>query len=490
MNQIKGFTGFLFYNYQFVEENRENEREKMKNKVKNAVLLGTMLTGLAFTLPVSAESIALSELNDFSIENISPSSGAKSIDKSHWAYKTLENISKNYGLLIGEPGKSFDTQVPISRSEAALMVVSMAGQIDKKNVKLTEAEKAKVEILQQEFRAEIDRMESDIALLKGRVTALESRDRKLLGYNYGEDFKITGGMQAAFYGNITKGDRGVPSNFSLPYAEVGVSGKIRDHIEYVAKIIPTRNFNTSPNTILEDAYIKTDIIPHHNLYVGQTWVPFGIESSTNTLNIDFIEYSQIANAIGQNLDTGIMAQGDWGFIDYKAGAYNGSGKNINDQDNALTLAGQFTLKPLYKHPEYGNLQLGGSILGGRAGYNYTNSLTSHKVNGYGAHASYGIGKLTLKGEFLSFYGVTDFANRCEGWYGDIKYQLTDKMQLLGRVDILDPRTKITSDGASAYTLGSNYLLSDNLLLMLNYSYVASKTGKDSNRLGLLTQVMF
>ena len=91
---------------------------------------------------------------------------------------------------------------------------------------------------------------------------------------------------------------------------------------------------------------------------------------------------------------------------------------------------------------------------------------------------------------MTLNGSTQSANRGEGWYTDLKYQHNDKLQLLSRVDIFDPHSKINSDATTAYTLGSNYLFTQNLLLMVNYSYIDSKTGKDSNRLGLMTQVMF
>ncbi|HSA07285.1 MAG TPA: porin [Candidatus Gastranaerophilales bacterium] len=391
--------------------------------------------------------------------------------------------------MVGESGKKFDVNAPISRNEAAVLFVNLVGKIEEKNIKLSEAEKAKIEILHQELGAEIDELsgrvkelESGFDVLKGRVSNLEDQNKKLWGHNFGEDFKITGGLQTVFYGNLEKGDNRTPSNFSLPWAEVNFSGKMHDHVEYFAKVVPTRNFTDSRNGILEDVFVKTDIVPHHSVYLGQLAVPFGIEAPMSPMDIDFIEYSQTALKLGKGYDTGVMTEGDWGFVKYSAGAFNGGGQNATDPNRSMSLAGQLTFLPLYKSSKYGDLQLGGSFLDG-------NTLVDH-YSGYGAHASYNIGKLTLKSEYMAVDRSTEVNNRDSGWRMDVKYQLTDKLQALGRYDTYNPTNAQNNDTLNAYTLGTNYAFTDNLLLMVNYSLVDSATGQNSNRLGLLTQVMF
>ncbi len=466
------------------------EREKgtkMNKKIRRTVFIGTLLAGLAFTLPVNAKNITLSELKNPQPKQMYYSNQKNLINKDHWAYKTLEEIRKKYNLDLGKSGKKLDGKDPISRDEAAIIFVNLIGKIEDKNLKVNEVEKAKIEILQQELGTEIsqlsgrvENLQSGLNVLEGRVSKLENK--KLWGYNNGEKFKITGGLQGVFYGNIQKGDNSTPSNFSIPWGEIDISGRIHDHLDYFTKIVPTRNFNDSRNGLLDDAYIKTDIIPHHQIYLGQTAIPFGIEAQASPMDVNFIEFSQIATNLGQGYGTGIMAEGDWGFINYKVGAYDGIGQNSVDPDSRMSLASQFTISPFYKHPELGDLKVGGSYLDG-------NQLTN-QFTGYAAHSSYSIGKLTLNTEYMAANRTKETNNRASGWYADAIYQLTNKLQLLGRFDSYNPSNDASKDLTNAYTLGTNYAFSNGLLLLVNYSFVDSVTGQNSNRLGVLTQVSF
>ncbi len=458
----------------------------MNKKLKTAVLVGTMLAGLSFMIPVSAESIALSELYNYSLENIKPSEKVKAIDKNHWAYKTLQNISENYGLLIGEPEKKFDTKAPLSRNEAAIILVNLVGQIEKKNLKLSAAEKARIEILEQEFMSEINRLEADIAVLKGKVAKLEDRNKTLIGTAYGEDFKITGGVRALFNGNINSGTPMTDSsNFSLPYSEVRLTGKLAEHVSYRALAVPGRNFTSSANGILDDLYVSTDIIPNHEVQLGQIWLPFGLEAPMYNLDIDFINYSQISRNLGQGLDTGTQIIGDWGFVNYTAGVYNGVGQNATDNNHGLGYASQLNLKPFHNHPEFGDLMIGGSHL-------VSENSTNH-LDGIGGHVSYDIGKFGMNFEYLNLDGLdTTALNKGEGFYADLMYRFNDKLTLLTRYDQFNPTIGVGSDRRNEYVLGANYMLTDNVMLMVNYTYAARQlaTESDSSRLGLMTQVLF
>ncbi len=447
--------------------------------IKNIALIGTMLAGLALALPVSAQSIALSELNNYSLESTTPSSQGKTINKNHWAYKTLQNISKTYGL------QGFDSSATISRKEAAIILVNLMGQVEEKNLKLNEVEKAKVEILQQELSAEINRLEADIAVLKGRVSEVEEKSRTLWGFNYGEDFKITGAARASYYANFQAGNPSTPSNFSLPYGEVRLTGKLAEHVGYQALLVPTRNFTSTANGILDDFYVHTDIIPNHEVQLGQIWLPFGLEAPLYPQDLDFIEYSQISRNLGQGLDTGTQIIGDWGFVSYTAGIYNGVGQNATDNNHGLGYASQLNFNPFHEHPEWGELLIGGSHLISR---NTTNNL-----DGIGGHISYDIGKFGINFEYLDVDGINGSSmNEGQGLYADLIYRYNDKLTLLTRFDQFNPDISVGNDASYEYVFGANYLIAPNVLLMVNYTYAdrLSAAQKDSSRLGGLAQVLF
>jgi opacity protein-like surface antigen len=457
----------------------------MRKKIKTTVLLGTMLAGLALTLPAFAQSIALNDLQNFTLEDLQPSNQGKAFDKNHWAYKTLQNISKNYGLLVGEPEKTFDTNAPISRNEAAIILINLMGKIQQQNVQLSEAEKVKIEILQQELGTEIEQIKSDVSALKGRVSNLEENNKKLWGFNYGEDFKITGGARAVYYGNFQAGNPSTPSDFSLPYSEVRLTGKLAKHLDYCALAVPTRNFTSSANGILDDLFVSTDIIPHHQVQLGQIWLPFGLEAPMYNMDIDFIEYSQISRNMGQGLDTGTQIIGDWGLVNYTAGVFNGNGQNTTDNNHGLGYAGQVNIKPFYKHPGLGDLLIGGSGLSRRTNTN--------NVRGIGGYVSYDIGKFGIKFEYMDVDGLngsSQFEGR--GYYTDLKYRFNDKLTLLTRFDEYSPSIHDGGMASYEYVFGTNYQLMDNVLLMANYTYADRRApgSKDSSRLGLMTQVQF
>lgn len=491
--------------------------------MKRKILLSAILVGLAINLPADAKSVALNDLKDYSIDNVKPSDKGKAFDSNHWAYRTLKNVTDKYGVLIGRPGENFDGTRPISRNEAAIILVNLMGKVEDQNIKLNDGEKAKIEILQQELSGEINRLsgrvdavEKQVVELKGSVSNIEESSKKTWHNLYGEDFKITGGLQAAYTAMPSKGDDGYSPNFGLPYSEIAISGKINKHIDYVAQLVPTRNFSdTNFNGLLRDAYISTDIIPQHKLFAGQMAKPVGREALLSPMGIDFVDYSQasrkllsnsVSTGVPYNHDVGVMISGSQSFIDYSVGTFNGNGQNAFDSNRRSSIAGQINLKPLFKSPQLGALDIGGSL---EHGYNGLSTVDRAGIsqNIYGCHASYTYKKLNLKGEYIAKNGFINPGQKARGLVFDTKYNLTDKIQLLARFDKFKPdvlpEDLTLADGnvdagntlanlkeSTEYVAGVNYLFSDNLLFMVNYVRVSNKFGKDSNRVGFLTQVMF
>jgi len=464
----------------------------MNSKIMNGVLMGTLMAGLAFTMPVDAQKIALTELKNPQSQRIAYAQQKETMQTDHWAYKTLQDIRKKYDLETGNTAKKLDQNAPITREEAAVIFVNLVGKLEERNLELQETEKARVQIIEQELNTEISQLvgrvqelESGISVLKGKVTALENQNKKLWGHAYGEDFTVTGGVRALYYGNFSAGNPSQPSNFSLPYSEIRLNGKISEHVSYRALAVPGRNFTSSANGILDDLYVSTDIIPHHEIQLGQIWLPWGMEAPMYNMDIDFIEYSQISRNLGLGLDTGTQIIGDWGFINYTAGIYNGVGQNATDNNHGLGYASQINLMPLYKSPKFGELVIGGSHIVSK---NATNNL-----DGIGGHISYDIGKFGMNFEYMHLDGINGLSTqKGDGLYADLMYRYNDKLTLLTRFDQFDPRKTIGKDKRYEYVVGANYMLKENLKLMLNYTYADRLLlgEKDSNRLGFMTQVMF
>jgi len=466
--------------------------------MRKSILLAALLVGVSFNLPVVAKSVALNDLNGFSIDSVKQTDKGKAFDPNHWAYKTLKNVTDKYGVLIGKPGESFDGTKPISRNEAAIILVNLMGKVEDQNMKVTEGDRAKIEILQQELGGEIAKLsgrveavEKSVADLQGSVSNIEESSKKTWKNAYGEDFKITGGLQAGYTAMPVKGEDGYSPNFGLPYSEVAISGKLNEHLDYMAQLVPTRNFSdTSFNGLLREAYVATDIIPKHKLYAGQVTRPIGMEATLSPLNIDFIDYSQSsrklisndpANYDPHNQDTGIKISGDWDLVNYSVGTFNGTGNNSFDGNRRTSIAGQATIKPFYKNPALGSLELGSSLLA---------QNTTYRENLVGYHTSYTYKKFNVKGEYLGKTGFANSGQKARGWVLDTKYNLTDKITALFRYDNFDPDIKNVADASVEYVVGVNYLFKDNLGLLVNFVNVDNQSGRDSHRVGFLTQYMF
>jgi len=271
------------------------------------------------------------------------------------------------------------------------------------------------------------------------------------------------------------------------------------------QLVPTRNFSdTKSNGLINDAYISTDIIPKHTVYVGQMAVPVGREALLSPMGIDFVDYSQgsrklLSNSVSTyypyNHDVGAMITGDWAPVSYSVGTFNGTGLNAFDNNRRTSIAGQVTVRPLYMFPKIGTLELGSSMLHGSA---MTSDLTqNYEQNILAFHGNYTYKKFNLKSEYMTKHGFINPGQVARAWNIDAKYNLTDKIALLARYDNFDPNlnpslTDLASDinTSTEYVGGFSYAFTDNLSAIVNFVSVNNKFGKDSQRVGFLTQYLF
>ena len=103
-------------------------------------------------------------------------SAAKDKSNDFGAYKTLENLSEKYGLKLGKPS---DKNKPLTRNEAALLLVNLVGKINQDKIEMDGAEKAKLDVLKEELSQEIKDLMSKVATIDSSVTALKGNVSKL-----------------------------------------------------------------------------------------------------------------------------------------------------------------------------------------------------------------------------------------------------------------------------------------------------------------------
>ena len=442
--------------------------------------------------PAFAAIVTVSELQDAPlVNNTNLSDPSKAFDKDHWAYKTLENVTKKYGLLVGKPEEKFDGTRPLSRNEAAILLISLVGKIEQNKDELNEAEKAQIDILRQELKGEmqsltgrVENLESSVATLKGSVSRLEDADKKDWKFDFGEKFKINGAFQTRYTGITRKGADNYVPNFRIPLAEFTLSGKLYPHINYAVGLKTERTFTSPSQGLLGDAYVSTDILPHHNIYLGQSRVPIGYEGTLPATALDTIDKSQISRNFSETRDLGIKTVGSWNIVDYSVGVFNGNGQNTNDTNRDMNIATWAVIKPLYKYPRFGKLELGG-------GYNIGRKDTLEHQNVMSYYAGYKYKRYAIRGEYASANSYLANDVKARGWYVHNSYDITKKIQLIARFDQFDPNFRTDNNLVTESTLGTAYYLSgNNLKLQLNLVHVDDRAGKNSNRLGVQTQYKF
>ena len=444
--------------------------------VKKFIALGAAAS-LFLGLPAFSETTPLSDLEAYHNAKYVITEPGKQFDKSHWAYQSLKDLSNKYGLLLGDGKSNFAGNQPLTRNEAAVILVNLIGKIEKEKVEPSEIEKNQLEIMKNEFS-------NEHTMLTGRIEKIEEEQSRTFKARIGENHQIAGVIQAQYTGNFFgKGLDSRASNFSLPLADVTLKGDLRPHLFYNINTYPSRNFTSSTNGLLGDVYIGTDIIPKHKIYFGQTRKPLGLEGSQSSYTLEVAERAQISRKLGDQKDMGVKVAGDLGLIDYYAGVYNGSGQNTNDTRNSdMEYAFTAAINPFHKNPEYGKLKLGG-------GYDYGKTTYSH--NTYGYFGEYQLGKYFVRAEYAKKNGYNASHQYASGWYVHNSYFLTDKLQLIGRVDLFDENVNAGKNRLSEYTAGVNYYFDKhNLKLIGNFVYSHNKLGTDGKRLVVLSQYMF
>lgn len=446
----------------------------------------------------------LKDISEFPAVNVMPAKSGQNFNKNHWAYKRLEVISKKYGLLIGNADDVFNSSKPLTREEAALILVNLVGKIERDQIQLSEMEKDQLDILKQELSGEIqklatrvDALETDVKELQGSVSKIEGATDKTWLHPYGKDFKLSGELTVMYNANINRG-YGTPSpNFDLDAMALYVGGRLHDHVEYVAGL----NFNTlvsgtgstdkngvysePRNKVIDDAYIRTDIIPHHYLHIGQVRVPIGQEGSMSSIASDNIKKAQIGRNFSDKRDIGVKAIGRWSWIDYYLGVFNGTGQNnIDDTRGEMDVATWFMLKPFHKHPEWGTLELG-------YGYDFATDENNVDHDTWGTYAGYKYKRFKLSGEYAKKNGYGSMHDaKAYGYYIRAAYDLTKKHQLIATYDVFDPNTGVGNNNIYEYTLGGRYRLLDNIILKYNWVHIVNKATKGSDRFTVLSQYCF
>ncbi|MDF2432378.1 MAG: phosphate-selective porin OprO and OprP [Mucilaginibacter sp.] len=262
---------------------------------------------------------------------------------------------------------------------------------------------------------------------------------------------------------------GVNNTFLLHRARLDVKGDINDNWNYEVYT------EFSATTKLLDAYTTYKIADYLKFTAGQFKVPYSLESLISDSQLDFIDRSQVVNALAgrssdvignQNgRDIGIQVNGSFVKVDgrylfdYTLGIFNGAGYDVTtDNNNHKDIAGRFSIHPVK------DLTISGDFYNGQG--NYGTPAKNQKRNRVGFDARYVIGALALQAEYDK---GTDGIIKREGWYGQATYfVIPKKLQLAAKYDTYDPNQATTNVRTNYYTGGINYFFNTWARLSVDY----------------------
>jgi phosphate-selective porin OprO/OprP len=263
---------------------------------------------------------------------------------------------------------------------------------------------------------------------------------------------------------------GVSNAFDLHRIRLITSGSITDNWTYY-----TQTELGGTGVKLVDAYTAYKFGDYLKFSAGQFKIPFSLESLTSDGVLEFIDRSQIVEAIAarskdvignqQGRDIGIQVSGSFAKVndsylfDYTFGVFNGAGYDVTtDNNNRKDIGGRFSVHPIK------NLIVSANFYNGVA--NYGTPAKDQKRNRGGFDARYVIGALSLTAEYDK---ATDGIIKKDGWFGQAAYfVIPKKLQLAAKYDTFDPNKVILTDRAKIYTGGVNYFFNDWTKLTIDY----------------------
>jgi len=285
------------------------------------------------------------------------------------------------------------------------------------------------------------------------------------------------------------------STYTLNFNDFGINGKLRTKDDpasgkkTVFRIMVNTGKevvgNTYMQSFLADNYIMRYWTKDDQILIGSARASIGVEGGESPFTIPLFARSQISRTYGNVRDLGIKAQGVHKLYDYSA-AFASSERYFKDFFPGPEFTGLLSIKPLgMTDGRYGKLTMGGSINSG-------NSNSHYDVEG--AHLIYEYKRLKASFEYATADGSNGSTGytpaQSEGYYGNLAYTITPRLQAIARYDVFDPDKNKANDRRTEYTAGLNYFVHGQALkLMLNFVYYTVENGTYGSRIMTGTQII-
>ena len=323
-----------------------------------------------------------------------------------------------------------------------------------------------------------DSLRARDALKQQESTAI----KKSFNVTSGQPLQIGGYLQTRYQIND---EPGKTDGFDIRRAYFDVKGTLSPKwgVRFLA------NFVTNPKIV--DIYTDFKVSDYLTFTLGQFAIPFSRENLTSNTKLDFIDRSQVVEAlagrskdvigsqdgrdIGVQVGGALFKTGEKTLVDYKLALVNGSGMNTADKNESKDVVTRVLIHPLQ------GLDLGASYYNGQG--NWGTPSRNRKRNRLGFELGYEIGNLTLSGEFIN---GQDASVKKQGYYAQAGYYLiSKKLQLTGKFDSFDPDTDQDKNTSIWYIAGLNFFINPNILLQINYTFKEEQGNKITNNLAAI-----
>ena len=364
-------------------------KHKSFMKIKQ-LMLAPVALGMIAPAVANAADLNIAAVNQYSNEQVTSVSQFTDVQPGDWAYQALTNLVENYGCVAGYPNGTFGGSKAMTRYEAAALLNACLDRVTEVTDELRR--------LQKEFAGEL-------AVLRGRVTNLESKVGQLEATQFstttklrGEATFVLGGVEGARLANNTNvGNTAFNYDVRLNF-DTSFTGKDLLRTRLRSGNFSSQPFGSSSSLFkLDKAETYADAVKLDRLYyqfpglakgvtltagaivrnTEMAWVPSAYKS-------DILDFFQVAGAPGvYNKATGSGFGAQWaqpvkkgkgGFVagvNYVAQNGSDSSKGQFDESGALNLLAQVG----YRAPQFG------AAFGYRYGTEGTRVRNFNAVNG-------------------------------------------------------------------------------------------------------------
>jgi phosphate-selective porin OprO and OprP len=275
-------------------------------------------------------------------------------------------------------------------------------------------------------------------------------------------FKLTGYTQILY----TSSEEAI-DGLSIRRARFSLAAELLKNVRFKAQL----DLVKSP--VLIDAQVEFILHEAASFRVGQFKVPFSLELTTSSAELDTINRSQPVNKLAPSLDiggggrdVGAVVFGKAAFLEYTFGLFNGAGANKADTNDRKDLAGRLVVHPLPF------LSVGASFYDGS--YAASAGAPSTVRDRVGADVAVLQGSASLKADFIQ---AEDGDTLRRGWYVQGGYFFLPKtLQGIVKLDSYDPDGSASGDRLGTWTLGLNWFLTDKTKLQVNAEIMRNEAG--------------